>query len=90
MSGSSSCCSRRRRRERTVLLVRHPPVALAWRKRCYGRSDMGWSRAGLAMARRLAEDLAAVRIDAIVHSGALRTARLAAMIARRSGVPGAG
>ncbi|WP_242186699.1 histidine phosphatase family protein [Sphingomonas sp. CARO-RG-8B-R24-01] len=71
----------------TVLLVRHPPVALAWRKRCYGRSDMGWSRAGLAMARHLAEDLAARPIDAIVHSGARRTARLAAMITRRSGVP---
>ncbi|WP_010161734.1 histidine phosphatase family protein [Sphingomonas sp. PAMC 26617] len=71
----------------TVLLVRHPPVALAWRKRCYGRSDMGWSRAGLAMARGLAEELSAVPIDAIVHSGALRTARLAAMIARRRGVP---
>lgn len=71
----------------TVLLVRHPPVALAWRTRCYGRSDMGWSRDGLALARRLAETLGARPIDAIVHSGALRTARLAEMVAQRSGVP---
>jgi broad specificity phosphatase PhoE len=71
----------------TVLLVRHPPVTLAWRKRCYGRSDMGWSRDGLALARRLAGDLAVRPIDAIVHSGALRTARLAALVARHGGVP---
>lgn len=74
----------------TVLLLRHPPVAIAWRKRCYGRSDMGWSREGLAMAQRLVGDLAAGPIDAIVHSGALRTQRLAAMIARRSGVAAQG
>lgn len=71
----------------TVLLLRHPPVALAWRKRCYGRADMGWSRDGLAMARKLADAFAARPIDAIVHSGAQRTARLAEMIARRSAVP---
>ena len=65
-----------------VLLLRHPPVTLAWRKRCYGRSDMGWSRAGTAMARALAGELAAHPIDAIVHSGALRTRRLAEVIER--------
>jgi len=71
----------------TVLLLRHPPVALAWRKRCYGRSDMGWSHAGLALARALVGDLAARPIDTIVHSGALRTARLAEMIVRHSAIP---
>lgn len=69
----------------TVLLLRHPPVALAWKGRCYGRSDMGWSRAGWAMARRIAHDLPPV--DAVVHSGALRTARLAAMVAGARHVP---
>jgi broad specificity phosphatase PhoE len=67
----------------SVLLLRHPPVALAWKGRCYGRSDMGWSRAGWAMARRIARALPPV--DAVVHSGALRTRRLAAMVAQ--GVP---
>lgn len=66
-----------------VLLVRHPPVAKAWAGRCYGQSDMGWSREGAAMARRLADDLAGEAIEAIVHSGAIRTRRLAAMVARR-------
>lgn len=63
-----------------VLLLRHPPVALAWKGRCYGRSDMGWSREGWAMARRIVRDLPGV--EAVVHSGALRTRRLAAMLAR--------
>lgn len=67
------------------LLLRHPPVALAWAGRCYGRSDMGWSREGLAMARRLTAELAAERFDLIVHSGLRRTARLAESIARASG-----
>jgi alpha-ribazole phosphatase len=70
-----------------VLLLRHPPVTLAWRKRCYGRSDMGWSRAGTAMAQALADQLATRPIDAIVHSGALRTRRLAEMIARGRSIP---
>lgn len=61
-----------------VLLLRHPPVALAWKGRCYGRSDMGWSREGWAMARRIVRDLPSV--DAVVHSGALRTRRLAEML----------
>lgn len=71
----------------TVLLLRHPPVARAWAGRCYGRSDMGWSRAGEAMAERLVEQLAALPIDAIVHSGARRTSRLAKMIGRRRPCP---
>ena len=70
-----------------VLLLRHPPVTLAWRKRCYGRSDMGWSRAGTAMARALADQLATRPIDAIVHSGALRTRRLAERIGRGRDIP---
>lgn len=65
-----------------VLLLRHPPVAKAWAGRCYGRSDMGWSREGQTLAARIVADLAATAIDAIVHSGALRTRRLAERIAR--------
>ncbi|MGW8189458.1 histidine phosphatase family protein [Sphingomonas hankookensis] len=68
-----------------VLLLRHPPVATAWRGRCYGRSNMGWSRDGWAMARRIVADLPPV--DAVVHSGAQRTARLAAMVEQARCVP---
>lgn len=64
----------------SVLLVRHPPVAKAWAGRCYGRSDMGWSRDGATMARALAGRLAAESFTTIVHSGAIRTRRLAAML----------
>jgi broad specificity phosphatase PhoE len=69
-----------------VLLVRHPPVAKAWAGRCYGRSDMAWSRVGMKMAGELAERLAAEPLAMIVHSGAIRTRRLAEMIGKRSGV----
>ncbi|MEH3040716.1 MAG: histidine phosphatase family protein [Sphingomonas paucimobilis] len=71
----------------TVLLLRHPPVATAWKGRCYGRSDMGLSRAGQVQAGRIAADLAATPIDAIVYSGAIRTRRLAGRIARGRDVP---
>lgn len=66
-----------------VLLVRHPPVARRWAGRCYGRSDMGWSREGAAMARALVGTLAAEPLAAIVHSGLGRTRRLAEAVARR-------
>lgn len=70
-----------------VLLVRHPLVARAWAGRCYGRSDMGWSRDGAVLARALVEQLAREPIDAVVHSGLRRTHRLADAVARRRGVP---
>ncbi len=70
-----------------VLLVRHPPVAKAWAGRCYGRSDMGWSRAGTAMARTLAVTLAAQAPACIVHSGARRTRQLADRVAALAGCP---
>lgn len=69
-----------------ILLVRHPPVAKAWAGRCYGRSDMGWSREGAAMARDLARRLAQEPLTAIVHSGAIRTRRLAEMVGQRTGL----
>lgn len=63
-----------------ILLVRHPPVARRWDGRCYGSSDMGWSRAGLAMAHALAATLANEHAAIVVHSGLRRTERLARMI----------
>ena len=69
----------------SVLLVRHPPVARAWAGRCYGRSDMGWSRAGAALASALVDRLAAQSFATIVHSGAIRTRMLAERLARRTG-----
>ena len=70
-----------------VLLVRHPPVAKAWVGRCYGQSDMGWSRDGALLARHLSRQLAAESFAMIVHSGAIRTRRLAEMIGRLTGRP---
>jgi len=67
------------------VLLRHPPVAHAWAGRCYGRSDMGWSREGAAMARGLASTLARERFDVVVHSGLRRTRLLAERVARASG-----
>ena len=70
-----------------ILLLRHPPVANAWKGRCYGRSDMGLSREGHGQAARIAADLATTPIDAIVHSGARRSRLLAEKVARARDVP---
>lgn len=70
-----------------VLLVRHPPVAKAWSGRCYGKSDMGWSRKGARMASEITLQLAAEPLTAIVHSGAIRTRRLAEMVGQLTGLP---
>ena len=70
-----------------VMLVRHPPVARAWAGRCYGRSDMGWSRDGARLAAALADRLSGSSFGSIVHSGALRTRRLAEAIGARIGAP---
>ena len=68
-----------------MFLLRHPPVAKAWAGRCYGRSDMGLSREGKAMAEALVDRLAAEPIDLVVHSGAKRTRDLAEAVAARVG-----
>ena len=70
-----------------VLLLRHPPVARAWAGRCYGRSDMGLSRAGSAMARTLTAVLAGYGITGVVHSDLRRTRPLAQAIAAANGCP---
>lgn len=71
---------------RTVWLVRHPPVALAWQKRCYGRSDPPLSRNGMRQAREIAEKLARLRLDLVIHSGLRRTSSIAGLLAR-AGIP---
>ncbi len=69
-----------------MILVRHTEVARAWAGRCYGRSDTGLSRAGLATARELAPRLAAEHAPRIViHSGLRRARLLAERVAAASG-----
>ena len=46
---------------------------------------MGWSREGAAMARGLVSALAAEAFDLVVHSGLIRTRRLAEAVARATG-----
>lgn len=70
-----------------VWLVRHPPVAHAWAGRCYGQSDPGLSRAGLAMLDPLATSLAAFGPALVVHSYWRRTTGLAQRVAQRAACP---
>ena len=56
-----------------IWLVRHPPVALHWQKRCYGISDMGLSREGASLAKTLVSRLIQLAPDRIVHSDMRRT-----------------
>lgn len=69
-----------------LLLVRHTEVARHWRGRCYGQSDVGLSRLGVANAQRLAERLAGESPAHIIHSGLRRTALLATLAGRLAGV----
>lgn len=69
-----------------IVLLRHTEVAGRWRGRCYGRLDVGLSRAGGHAAKALVERLAAERIDAIIHSGARRTRAIAEPLARALGL----
>ena len=71
---------------RAILLVRHTEVARCWRGRCYGASDAGLSRAGLAHVHALVPGLSAWRPDRLVHSGLRRAALLADMVARVTGL----
>lgn len=69
-----------------LILVRHPPVARAWQKRCYGQSDPGLSRVGQAMVAPLVGQLAALRPDSIIHSGMKRTRALALPLGQKLGI----
>ena len=74
-----------------VLLLRHAQVALSWRGRCYGQTDVGLSREGRHQAIKIATDISRQTIQrearaVIVHSGLRRAAFLAEAIAELSGV----
>jgi broad specificity phosphatase PhoE len=71
----------------SVLLVRHTAVALAWKGRCYGVSDVPLSREGKAAAVRLSIELAARQPAWVMHSGLARTRFLAAHVATLVGCP---
>lgn len=64
-----------------IWLVRHPPVALHWQKRCYGTSDMGLSREGTSLAKALVSKLVEIAPDRIVHSDMRRTRLVAERVA---------
>ncbi len=68
-----------------VLFVRHTQVALHWQGRCYGRSDMGLSRAGAIHAREVATTVADWRPDIVIHSGLKRARILADHVASHTG-----
>lgn len=70
----------------TVILVRHPPVTLAWQKRCYGQSDPGLSRSGRAMVAPLVDQLTALGPDIIIHSDMKRTRAIALPLAEKLGI----
>ena len=65
-----------------IILVRHTEISSAWKKRCYGVSDVPLSDAGKAaiapIAKRLANHYAPCRV---IHSGLSRTKMLASAIA---------
>lgn len=69
-----------------LIFVRHPPVVLAWQKRCYGQSDPGLSRAGQAMVAPLIDQLIALQPDAIIHSDMRRTRAIALPLAEKLGI----
>jgi broad specificity phosphatase PhoE len=71
----------------TIRLVRHTAVALAWKGRCYGASDVQLSRAGKAAAIRLSPELAATEPAWVLHSCLTRTRFLAERIAAHAGCP---
>jgi broad specificity phosphatase PhoE len=70
-----------------LILVRHGPVADRYHGLCYGRSDVELSPQGEDRSRELAETLAALPIDRIMHSGLARTSYLAGLLGGRLGRP---
>jgi alpha-ribazole phosphatase len=69
-----------------IHLVRHPPVTKAWQKRCYGQCDPGLSHDGKAMVANLADQLAALEPDIVIHSGMVRTRAIVEPLANRLGM----
>lgn len=72
---------------RHLLVVRHPPVADAWRGICYGTSDAALGPAGRERVPALvAETLAHGPISSLFHSGLSRCADVAEAIAAAAGL----
>jgi broad specificity phosphatase PhoE len=71
----------------SLILVRHGPVADRYHGLCYGRSDVELSPRGEGRSRELAETLAALPVDRIMHSGLGRTCYLAQHLGQRLGLP---
>lgn len=73
-----------------VLLIRHGHVALRWRGRCYGQTDVGLSREGARQSRELAWAILRRRdahgISAVLHSGLRRASALAELIGEGAGI----
>lgn len=70
-----------------LILVRHGPVADRYDGLCYGRSDVELSPEGEGRSRELAETLATLPVDRILHSGLARTSYLAEHLGERLGMP---
>jgi broad specificity phosphatase PhoE len=73
--------------ERRILLVRHCAVGSAYSGLCYGQSDVELSPEGCSHSLRLAEELSALPVTHLFHSGLLRAAHTAALLAARVGLP---
>ncbi len=61
-------------------LLRHPPVAITWRTRCYGATDAPLARAAYTLPEL-------PPVDQVVHSGLRRTRIPAQRLAVQLGVP---
>jgi len=73
---------------RTVLLVRHPPVADAFRGVCYGSSDVPLSGDGLAGLKAVTDAVqAGGPVTHLYHSGLTRCVALAEEAAALTGLP---
>ncbi len=70
-----------------LLLVRHTAVSARYAGRCYGRTDVALSAAGLAEARTVATAVAEEGFDAVFASPARRASILALRIGARLGRP---
>jgi broad specificity phosphatase PhoE len=68
-----------------ILLIRHGATAFSDQDRFAGSVDIELSEKGRELARRLAERLAKVKIDAFYCSDMKRTMETAAIVARRHG-----
>ncbi|HUY87861.1 MAG TPA: histidine phosphatase family protein [Pirellulales bacterium] len=75
------------RASRRILLVRHGSVAARYKGVCYGRSDVELSDEGRRESRLVAEELAALPMTRLFHSGLSRARLLAELISALTAVP---